>query len=212
MSEILFLRPPWKNLARQHQTATFGMWVFLASEVLLFSGLFAGYSVYRVLYQEAFLTAGRQTDIIYGTVNTFILMTSSLTIALAGRMSEAGSFRMGRALLAVTFLLGVFFLILKGLEYAEDIRKHLFPASNFLLSEPGAEFFFSFYWVMTALHATHVTAGLIGIGRLGIASRHDPRWLSGSASMEATALYWHLVDVIWIILYPLLYLAGRAHG
>lgn len=212
MSESAFIRPPWSNLARQHQAVTLGIWVFLASEVLLFSVLLAGYSVYRGLYPSGFLIAGRQTDIIYGTVNTFLLMTSSLTIALSGRFAQARALGLARLLLLVTFLLGLLFLVLKGFEYAEDIHKHLVPGPLFVLSQPGTQLFFSFYWVMTGLHACHVTGGLGAITRLLIVSRSDPQWLPGTGSQEATALYWHLVDVIWIILYPLLYLAGRTHG
>lgn len=212
MSESLFIKPPWKNLNRQHQAVTFGVWVFLASEVLLFSGLFAGYSVYRGLYPQGFLAAGRQTDIVYGTVNTFLLMTSSLTIATSGRAAQLQAFRLARALLAATFLLGALFLVLKGFEYTEDIRKHLVPGPDFPVPQQGAQLFFSFYWIMTGLHACHVTAGLAAVLRLLIASRQDSRWLAGSGSQEGTALYWHLVDVIWIVLYPLLYLTGRAHG
>jgi cytochrome c oxidase subunit 3 len=212
MNESLFLKAPWKNLNRQHQAVTLGLWVFLASEVLLFSGLFAGYSVYRGLYPDGFLAAGRQTDIVYGTVNTFVLITSSLTIAASGRAAQFEAFRLARALLSITFLLGTLFLVLKGFEYSEDIRKHLIPGADFPVPQLGAQLFFSFYWVMTGLHACHVTGGLAAVLRLLIASRHDSRWLAGSGSQEATALYWHLVDVIWIILYPLLYLAGRAHG
>lgn len=212
MSESLFLKPPWKNMARQHQAVTFGVWVFLASEVLLFAGLFAGYSVYRNLYPAGFLAAGRQTDIAFGTVNTFLLMTSSLTIALSARAAEARLFRLARGLLWATFALGFLFLVLKGFEYREDITKHLVPGPQFPLAVTGAQLFFSYYWVMTSLHACHVTGGLAAVLRLLIASRRDARWLEGSASQEATALYWHLVDVIWIVLYPLLYLVGRAHA
>lgn len=213
MSESAFLKPPWENLERQHQAVAFGMWVFLGSEVLLFSGLFAGYSVYRGLYPAGFLAAGRQTDIVFGTLNTAILMTSSLTIAVAGRAARAEFYRLGYRLLLATFALGVLFLILKGFEYAEDIRHHLLPGSAaFPVTEQGARLFFSYYWIMTGVHAVHVSAGLAAVGRLLIASRRNLKWLSGSGSKEATALYWHLVDVIWIILYPLLYLAGRAHG
>ena len=207
-----FLRPPFGNLARQHQAVSFAMWVFLVSEVLLFAGLFAGYSIYRSLYPQGFLAAGRETDIVYGTINTAILMTSSLTIAVAGRAARADFGRMAWHLLIATFALGVFFLILKGFEYREDVEKHLLPGPDFALSLPGAQIFFSYYWIMTGVHAVHVTCGLIAVFRLVVASRRNFAWLSGSASEDATALYWHLVDVIWIVLYPLLYLGGRAHG
>lgn len=207
-----FLKPPFDSLARQHQAVSFGMWLFLVSEVLLFAGLFAAYSVYRGLHPEGFIAGGRETDIVFGTVNTALLMTSSFTIAVAGRASRAGLGRAARVLLMLTFALGALFLVLKGFEYREDIHKHLIPGPEFPIALPGAAIFFSFYWVMTGLHALHVTGGLAAILRLIIASRRNPAWLAGSASEEATALYWHLVDVIWIVLYPLLYLSGRAHG
>lgn len=212
MTDSPFLRPPWENLARQHQAVTLGLWVFLASEILLFAGLFTGYAVYRHLYPAGFAAAGRETDIVYGTVNTAILMTSSLAIAVAGGLARAGLQVLARRCLMVTLILGVTFLVLKGLEYREDVAKHLLPGPSFAIAEPGAALFFSFYWVMTGVHATHVSGGLAAITRLLIASRQQPRWLSGSSSEEATALYWHLVDVIWVVLYPLLYLGGRAHG
>lgn len=211
MSET-FLKPPFETLARQHEAVSFGMWLFLVSEVLLFSGLFAGYSVYRNLHPQGFIAGARDTDIVFGTVNTALLMTSSFTIALAGRVAREGFGRAARALLMITFTLGTAFLVLKGFEYREDIHKHLIPGGSFPIALPGAEIFFSFYWVMTGVHALHVTGGLTVIARLIAASRRDPTWLAGSASEEATALYWHLVDVIWIVLYPLLYLSGRAHG
>lgn len=212
MSESAYLRPPWKNIHRQHQAVTFGVWTFLASEVLLFAGLFAGYAVYRGLYPAGFMAAGRETSIVFGTVNTAILMTSSLTMAMAGRSAKEGFLGASRALLIATFSLGLLFLVLKGFEYREDIHKHLVPGPNFPITVEGAALFFSFYWVMTGIHATHVTGGLIAVLRLIVTSRADAGWLAGSGSQEGTALYWHLVDVIWIVLYPLLYLAGRAHG
>ena len=152
MSEA-FLRQPFERIERQHQAVSFGMWAFLVSEVLLFSGLFAGYSVYRGLHPAGFLAAGRETDFIYGTANTAIIMTSSLAIALAGRAAEIGRVRLARGLLVVTVVLGTLFLVLKGFEYREDIEKHLIPGAGFPLPEEGAELFFSFYWIMTGIHA-----------------------------------------------------------
>ncbi len=212
MSDSSFLRPPWENLARQHQAVSFGMWIFLVSEILLFSGLFAVYAVYRHLYPAGFAAASVRTDIVYGTVNTAILMTSSLAVALAGGFARARMPVLARRCLLVTVALGVAFLIVKGLEYHDDIAKHLVPGPDFAIPDPGAVLFFALYWVMTGVHAVHVSGGLAAITHLLVASRDDARFLSGSASEEATALYWHLVDVIWVVLYPLLYLGGRAHG
>lgn len=212
MTDGVFLRQPWENLARQHRAVSFGMWVFLASEVLLFAGLFAGYAVYRGLHEEGFIAAARETSIVYGTVNTAILMTSSLTLAVAGRAARVELLKLAQWLLVATLSLGALFLLLKGFEYREDIEKQFVPGPGFPLTQPGAALFFSFYWLMTGLHAVHVSGGLAAIGRLLVVSRRNPAWLAGSASEEATALYWHLVDVIWIMLYPLLYLAGRGGG
>ncbi|HWB51496.1 MAG TPA: cytochrome c oxidase subunit 3 [Stellaceae bacterium] len=212
MTASPFLRPPWDNLNRQHQAVSLGMWIFLVSEILLFAGLFAGYGVYRHLYPASFAKASAQTDIVFGTVNTAILMTSSLSIALAGGLARARLPRLAWYCLLATLVLGAAFLVVKGFEYREDIDKHLFPGPQFALGGTGPALFFSFYWIMTGVHAAHVSGGLAAIARLLIASRNEPAWLSGGGSEEATALYWHLVDVIWIVLYPLLYLNGRTHG
>lgn len=212
MSGEVFLRPPWSNLHRQHQAVLLGTWMFLGSEVLLFAGLFAGYTVYRGLFTAGFLAAGRETDIVFGTANTAIMLTSSFFIAVAGRAARAGLPDLAFRLLIVTVALGAMFLVLKGFEYREDIEKHLVPGVGFALAPRGAMLFFSFYWIMTGIHALHVTGGLIAVSRLVVRAARDRQWLSGSIAEEATALYWHLVDVIWVVLYPLLYLAGRAHG
>jgi cytochrome c oxidase subunit 3 len=212
MTDSPFPRPPWDNLARQHQAVSLGMWIFLVSEILLFGGLFTGYAVYRHLYPAGFAAASAQTNIVYGTVNTAILMTSSLIIALAGEFARARLHRLAWYFLLVTVAFGVAFLVLKGFEYRDDIEKNLVPGPQFSIPARGAALFFSFYWMMTGVHAVHVTGGLAAITRLLIASREEPPWLSGSGSEEATALYWHLIDVIWVVLYPLLYLGGRALG
>ena len=163
MSDAAAARPPFASLDRQHQAVSFGMWVFLASEVLLFAGLFAGYAVYRNRYPEPFLAAGRETDIVYGTVNTAIMLTSSLAIAIAGRAAQAGLARIAHRLLIVTFALGVLFLVLKGFEYADDIERHLVPGAGFAIVEQGAQLFFAYYWIMTGVHAAHVTGGLAAV-------------------------------------------------
>jgi cytochrome c oxidase subunit 3 len=111
-----------------------------------------------------------------------------------------------------TFALGVAFLVIKGFEYADDISRHLLPGSPSAPQGAGALQFLSLYWIMTGVHALHVTGGLMAIAALLLISRRDVAWLGGSPATESVALYWHLVDVIWVVLYPLLYLSGRAHG
>lgn len=204
------LRPPWNELSRQHEGATFGIWVFLASEILFFGSLLLLYTAYRVANPDVFIIAGRETDIWYGTVNTAVLMTSSLTMAVAAQAAEADSRRLTICCLGATVVLGLMFLVFKGFEYAEDIEKGLVPGANFALKQPAAQIFFALYWIMTAIHAVHLSIGLGLVGRLAIFGALCRVQLRENSQVEVTALYWHLVDVIWIILYPLIYLMGRS--
>src|SRR6476469_6386559 len=204
------LKPPWKALSRQHEGATFGIWVFLASELLFFGSLLLLYAVYRSANAQAFVIAGRETDLWYGTVNTAVLMTSSLTMAVAAQAAEADMRRLTIWCLGATVVLGLMFLVFKGFEYAEDIEKNLVPGANFALKEPAAQIFFALYWIMTSIHAVHLTIGLGLVGRLAIFGAWCVIPLRENPQVEVTALYWHLVDVIWIILYPLIYLMGRS--
>jgi cytochrome c oxidase subunit 3 len=204
------LREPWEDLDRQREAASFGMWVFLASEILFFSGLFLAYVVYRALYQGPMVEAARHADFFYGTLNTAILMTSSLTLVLAARGGEAGFRRFALWCMAATIALGFGFIVVKGFEYAKDISDHLLPAYNYDLQPPETVLFWSFYWVATGLHACHVTVGIALIARLLYQGLRRTLPLETSPAVEATALYWHLVDIIWIFLYPCIYLVGRA--
>jgi cytochrome c oxidase subunit III len=196
---------------QQRTAAELGMWIFLGTELLFFGGLFLGYALYRHIYTDAFTHAGRETKVLIGTLNTGILLTSSLTVALAVKATKLKTHRLLQALLAITVALGIAFLALKLYEYHEDIKEYLIPGNSlFPIGETGAEIFFSFYWIMTGIHAVHM---LVGIGTWSVvialiqARRIDP---SKSDAVEVAGLYWHFVDVIWIFLYPLLYLVGRA--
>ncbi|WP_414474504.1 cytochrome c oxidase subunit 3 family protein [Microvirga sp. M2] len=204
------LKEPWQDLGRQREGAAFGIWVFLASELLFFGGMILLYTVYRVENPQAFAEAARETDIWYGTINTAVLLTSSLTMAVAAQGAEQDWRRLAVWCLAATALLGLTFGILKGFEYAEDIRKSLVPGPGFPLQEPAAQLFFALYWAMTGLHAIHLTIGICLVGRLCLLGALGRIVLRGNPQVEVTALYWHLIDVIWIILYPLIYLPGRA--
>lgn len=203
------LHEPFGTLSRQRGAAEFGIWIFLASELVFFGGLFTCYSVYRFLYPGGFLAAGAETNLIIGTANTAILLTSSATMALAVWAGREGLRRQVLWGLCLTALLGAGFMVLKAVEYAEDIRKGLVPGAGFALPERGAEIFFSFYWIMTAIHAVHLT---IGVAAVSLAAsrlwRGAVDW-RGTAFLHVLGLYWHLVDLIWIFLFPLLYLLGR---
>jgi cytochrome c oxidase subunit 3 len=208
MSETA-LREPWTRLARQREAATFGMWVFLTSELLFFSGMILIYAATRYLQPEGFLSAARQTNVWFGTVNTLVLLTSSFAMAVAAQAGDAKLRRLTISCLAATIALGLAFLVVKGFEYREDIEKHLLPGARFAIAAPGAQLFFSIYWVMTGVHAIHLSIAIVLVGRLAIVATRRELPLS-SPEIQVTALYWHLVDIIWIILYPLLYLGGRS--
>jgi cytochrome c oxidase subunit 3 len=203
------LHEPWADLARQREGVAFGVWVFLASEVLFFGGLFLAYAVYRYLYPEAFHTAARETDVFYGTLNTAILLTSSLTMAMAAKSADAGLGRMALWCLVATAGLGAAFLVVKGFEYRDDLAKGLFPGPGFPLHPAATQLFWTFYWVATGVHAIHLTVG-IGVVSVVTAALYRGRLPTEASTFEGVALYWHFVDIVWIILLPLLYLVGRA--
>lgn len=204
------LAEQFEDAEQQSEASHLGMWTFLATEVLFFGGLFLAYIVYRHFYFHAFAVGSRETNIFYGTLNTAILLTSSLTMALAVHAArEDNSKAIVRSLL-LTLSFAAGFLVVKGFEYHEDFVKNLLPGAKFnsaLL--PRVQIFFWLYWAMTGLHAIHV---LVGIGLLSVITvlakcgrfsslYHTP--------VEVVGLYWHFVDLVWIFLYPLLYLIDR---
>ena len=210
MSEVSsVLHEPWPSIERQRLAVSFGMWVFIASEVLFFGGLFLAYTIYRHLDAATFTAAARETEVFYGATNTVVLLTSSLTMAMAVKASETGLRRMTLWCLTATALLGVTFLVVKGFEYHSDLAKGLWPGPHFALHPATTQLFWAFYWIATGVHAVHLT---IGIGLVSFIALQLKR---GTLPVEATrfegaALYWHLVDTIWIILLPMIYLVGRA--
>ncbi|HVZ53660.1 MAG TPA: cytochrome c oxidase subunit 3 [Pseudolabrys sp.] len=203
------LREPWPDLARQREGVAFGVWAFLATEVLFFGGLFLGYAIYRNTFPEAFHIAAKETDVFYGTLNTAILLTSSLTMAVAAEAAEAGFRRMTLWCLSATAVFGIAFLVTKGFEYHDDLSKGLFPGPGFSLHPPATQLFWAFYWVATGVHAIHLTIGVSVVGTVATALYRRRLPLEAS-TFEGVALYWHFVDIVWIILLPLLYLVGRA--
>lgn len=218
ISQDELLREPWdglgltedRALSYQRQGAIFGIWIFIASEVLFFGALFLFYAAVRAEHAAAFAVAARETNIVYGTLNTAILLTSGLTAAVASRSSEHASLR-GLTLwcLVATALLGVTFLAVKGLEYHEDIAEHLVPGASFKLPEPSAQLFFGFYWLSTGIHGIHLAIGIGFVARLIQIGWRDPDLLPGNPQLEVTTLYWGFVDMVWLFLYPALYLVGR---
>jgi cytochrome c oxidase subunit 3 len=200
------------DLAQQRSAAQLGMWVFLATEVLFFGGLFVSYTILRTLYPDAFAAASHHTEVVIGGINTAILLFSSTLMALAVRAAELQQRRKLIGLLLATAFFGIVFMGLKGLEYYKDFANHLVPGINFAWNGPDAgpvQIFFWLYFVMTGLHAVHVTVGILVMLGLSLLARRG-RFTNGHYTpVEIAALYWHFVDVVWIFLFPLLYLAGH---
>ncbi|MBA3543156.1 MAG: cytochrome c oxidase subunit 3 family protein [Chthoniobacterales bacterium] len=206
------LAEQFDDLEQQHAAAKLGMWIFLATELLFFGGLFLGYTVYRYLYPEIFAAASRHTEVVLGGANTAILLFSSTLMALAVRAAQLRQRKHFIWLLLATAVLGIVFMVIKGFEYHKDFVDHLVPGAGFQWHEanPGAaEIFFYLYFVMTGLHAIHVTVGIVVMLVLAVlASRR--RFDNGNYMPVAIAgLYWHFVDIVWVFLFPLLYLAGH---
>jgi cytochrome c oxidase subunit 3 len=200
------------SVRHRDETAELGMWVFIATEVLLFGGLILSYFVYRHAYPRAFMAASRHTDILIGTANTAILLTSSFFVACAVEAFSVPARTASRALLIGAVVLGLSFVVLKGFEYAEEYREHLIPGIDFSFDGPladGVQLFFVFYFVATLLHTLHM---LIGIGLLAIfaARIRNAEESRTQAALHSAALYWHFVDVVWIFLFALIYLPGRS--
>ena len=208
--ESAMVAEQFEDAAQQHEAATLGMWTFLATEILFFGGLFMAYVIYRHAYAAGFAAGSRHTDLLFGTLNTALLLTSSLTMALAVHAAQESQSKRLARYLGLTILLALGFLVVKGFEYHEDFVEHLVPGQAFNPKLPArAEIFFYLYWAMTGLHALHV---LVGVGALSILvhpARHHRFSSAYYTPVEMVGLYWHFVDVVWIFLYPLLYLVDR---
>ena len=199
---------PWETLEEEQAAANFGMWLFLVTEVLFFGGMFLVYAVNRAANQEGFLAGARATEISLGTVNAAILLLSSATMIVAVQGAQAGLRGLVWKCLGATAALGVAFLAVKGFEYAGDIERGLVPGPHFSIAARGAAAFWGIYWVMTSIHAIHLTVGVVLVGRLAwFMSGREPLLLP---DLVTIALYWHFVDTVWFFLYPVLYLPGRS--
>lgn len=212
---------------QQKNTASLGMWLFLAQEIMFFGGLFCAYLVYRFKYFGDFGSASQQLDIKLGAINTVVLICSSLTVVLAVRAAQLGKRKDLVLWLLATIVLGLAFLGIKADEYAEKFEKHHVPGPSFSYHEllPNqarlpeadrryadphhAEMYFSLYFAMTGMHALHM---IIGVGLFGYLAwmaskgRYGPGYYT---PIENAGLYWHFVDIVWIYLFPLLYLIDR---
>jgi cytochrome c oxidase subunit III len=210
----------FETMDQQRDSATLGMWVFLVTEIMFFGGLFGAYIVYRALYHNSFEIGSNLLNVKFGAANTIVLIGSSLTMALAIHAAQAGK-KAGTQImfLLLTILLGAAFLFVKfNFEWTADYHEHLIPGFGFVVrpewgaAGPHVPIFFCFYFFMTGLHALHMIIGIPILGVMaGMASRNkfNPDY---NAPLENTGLYWHFVDIVWIFLFPLLYLVGGRWG
>lgn len=199
----------FRDLEQQRDASTLGMWIFLATEVMFFGVLFMGYTAYRVVYYESFAAASHHLKLLLGGINTVVLLSSSLTMALAVHAAQLGRSKALVGFLLVTMLLGAVFLGIKAVEYYAEYEELLVPGLNFAYSGPNpgqVEIFFLLYFFMTGLHAFHLVVGIGLVGSIALLAwrgRYTPAY---HTPVELTGLYWHFVDVIWVFLFPLLYL------
>ena len=204
------LQHHFDSVEQQRDASSLGMWVFLVTEILFFGGFFLAYTIYRWQYAAGFALASQKMDIVLGTANTAVLICSSLTMAMAVHSAATGRRRALRLFLVLTILLGAAFLGVKAVEYTEHFHHHLFPGPAFHFPGPyarPAEIFFSLYFGMTGLHAAHMIVGIGLLSTLLLQSRRfTPEY---HTPVEMCGLYWHFVDIVWIFLFPLLYLIGR---
>jgi len=207
---------------QQKNAASLGMWLFLVTEIMFFGGMFCAYLIYRLAHFNAFAAGSQQLNVGLGALNTAVLLVSSLTVVLAVKAAEAGARKQLVTYLVITVLLGLTFLVVKGFEYAEKFEKHHVPGSTFQFTDKfddngkqipvnanEAQLFFSLYFAMTGMHALHMIIGcglFTGLAILAWKGHYTPGYFT---PVENAGLYWHLVDIIWIYLFPLLYLISR---
>ena len=217
------LQHHFENMEQQREASTLGMWVFLVTEIMFFGGMFLAYTLYRSKYPEAFASASNHLDLKLGAINTVVLILSSFTMAMAVYSTQIGKRRNQIISLVLTLLLGITFLGIKAVEYHQKYVDHLIPGRLIPLRPfdasgvhllPGAakqnvEMFYWIYFAMTGMHAVHM---IIGIGLISVIlflswrGRYGPEYHN---PVEVSGLYWHFVDIVWIFLFPLLYLLGR---
>ncbi|KAA3611198.1 MAG: cytochrome c oxidase subunit 3 family protein [Calditrichaeota bacterium] len=206
-----YLQHHFSDAEQQAETAKLGMWIFLLTEVLLFGGLFAFYAIYRAWHPEMFVETSSLLDVNLGALNTFVLITSSLTMALSIRSMQLNNKKQTVWMLVVTLLLAATFLVVKYFEYSHKIELGQLPGHFYTyegLTSVNPHIFFSIYFTMTGLHGIHVVLGMIVIGWVLVRTIKDDFSSEYYTPIEMTGLYWHLVDLIWIFLFPLLYLIG----
>jgi cytochrome c oxidase subunit III len=199
------------DVEQQKDSAKLGMWLFLLTEVLLFGGLFAAYAIYRSTHIDMFYNAHKFLDVRLGALNTFVLIFSSVTMALAIRSVQLGDRRKALVNLGITLVCAGIFLVVKYFEYSHKFHMGQLPGKFYTfngIAGSNPHIFFSIYFMMTGLHGIHVLGGIGTIGWMMVRTAKGEFSADYYTPLELTGLYWHLVDIIWIFLFPLLYLIG----
>ena len=197
---------------QQYESSNLGMWTFLITEIMFFGGLFTLFAVYVSVHSEAFAEGSKHLDLLLGTTNTAVLIGSSFTMAMAVRSAQMGRRKAQVLFLTLTLLLGLAFLGIKAIEYTHKFEQHLVPGPNFSFPSPVAQnvqLFFSFYFAMTGMHALHMIVGVVLLAILIVQAWRGRYTAEYFTPVEISGLYWHFVDIIWIFLFPLLYLVAR---
>jgi cytochrome c oxidase subunit 3 len=212
-AETLALREQFDTADQQKDASTLGMWVFLITEIMFFGGMFLAYSVYRSAYPHVFAVASTSLDAVIGAINTAVLLCSSFTMVLAVRAAQLGQRKAVIVFLILTLILGLTFLGVKGYEWNEKFQEHHVPGPTFHLEgvdvQGPAQIFFSLYFAMTGLHALHMVIGVGILTWLMLATYKRKFSAEYMTPVDIAGLYWHFVDIIWIFLFPLLYLIDR---
>ena len=212
MTEAAIVDRQFDDPLQQRKASDLGMWVFLATEILFFGALFVAYTATRIHDPQAFAIASKLTNLTLGSINTGVLLTSSLMMALAVRSTKLGLRGASTAFLIATAVLGLAFLGIKFTEYYLDWRDHLVPVLDFAHAGPhagGVENFFYLYFFMTGVHSIHLIIGIVTVLALAVMAWRRAFSPDYFTPVELGGLYWHLVDIVWIFLYPLLYLVSR---
>jgi cytochrome c oxidase subunit III len=209
------LRHHFDTMAQQFDSATLGMWVFLLTEIMFFGGMFGAYSVYRSMYPEAFASTSKHMDAFWGGLNTAVLIVSSLTMVLAVRAARLGQQKALQIFLVLTMIFGLAFLGVKAIEYHAHWVERMVPYWNWDPNYDGqpqyshqAQILFCFYFFMTGFHALHMVVGVSLMLVILMMARRGSFNAEYFTPVEISGLYWHFVDIVWIFLFPLLYLIG----
>jgi len=207
----LMLREQYGTPEQQRESVTFGMWIFLATEVMFFGGLFMAFTVYRVLYPLGFDEGSKDMSIVLGSINTAVLITSSLTMALAIHSASMAKLKRASFLLLTTAFIGLVFLAIKFTEYYQHYEAHKAPGVWFESSSPHAnamELFYVFYFAMTGLHAIHMIIGITLVVIFAVRAYCGSFNSEYHTPLEALGLYWHFVDIVWVFLFAIFYISG----